>query len=87
MEDSIHLGKKIIQKLVDCLNDRFIYLHVFNISKRFSTHCYFKEENERGYETRRWLLCLCEKIVVVNSPIIDTKKCEGGIKSFVVTLH
>ena len=52
MEDSIHLGKAFIQKLVDCLNDRFIYLHVFNVAKRFSTHCYFKEENERGSETR-----------------------------------
>ena len=87
MEDRIHLGKAFIQKLVDCLNDRFIYLHVFNVAKCFSTHCYFEEENKRGSETRRWLLCLCEKIVVVNSPIIDTEKCEGEMKSFVVTLH
>jgi hypothetical protein len=30
MEDCIHLGKAFIQKLIDCLNDRFTNLHVFN---------------------------------------------------------
>ena len=30
VEDSIHLEKTFIQKMVDCLNDRFIYLYVFN---------------------------------------------------------
>ena len=87
MEDCIDLGKAFIQKLVDCLNDRFTDLPVFNAAKLFSPRCYFEEENERDSKTRQWLLRLCEKFDTGNSPIIDTEKCEGEMESFVVTLH
>ena len=50
MEDCVHLGKAFVQKLIDCLNDRFTYLPVFNATKLFTLHSYFGEENERDFE-------------------------------------
>jgi hypothetical protein len=87
MNDCVHLGKVFVQKLIDCLNDRFTDLTVFNAAKLFSPRSYFEEENERDFETKRWLRRLCEKIDIGDSPIIDTEKCEGEMESFTITLH
>ena len=87
MENCIDLGKSFIQKLINCLNDRFIDLPIFNAAKIFSPRCNFEEEDERDSETKRWLLRLCENFDVGNSPIIDTEKCDGEMECFVVTLH
>ena len=55
LEDCIHLGKAFVQKLIDCLNDRFIDLPTFNAAKLFSPHSYFEEVDERDSKTKRWL--------------------------------
>ena len=52
MNDCVHLGKVFVQKLIDCLNDRFTDLTVFNAAKLFIPRSYFEEENERDFETQ-----------------------------------
>ena len=64
----------MIQNLIDRVNDRFTDLPIFNAANFSSRHCYFEEEDERDFETKRWLLRLCEKFDVQNSPIIEIEK-------------
>ena len=50
VEDCIHLGKAFVQRLIDCLNERFTDLPIFNATKFFSHRSYFEEKNERDSE-------------------------------------
>jgi hypothetical protein len=52
MEYCVHLGKAFVQKLIDCLNDKFIDFPVFNATKLFIPRSNFKEENERDSQTK-----------------------------------
>lgn len=65
----IHLDKSFVQKMI--LNKRLTYMWVFNATKLFNSWSYFEKEDQRNPEAKSWLICLCEKIDVEYSSIID----------------
>jgi hypothetical protein len=87
LDDCVLLGKRFLMNVIDTLDIRFIDLTIFDVSMFFIHFRYYEDMDGRDSQTRIWLICLCEKFSLGDSPIVDTNICLGQMDTFNCTIY
>ena len=93
-ESCQHLTKGYIQSLIDCLNERFLDLPLFNVAKLFSPSYYPSDCLTRDNISECWLDKILQHLQHTNSNNVDDLEstfdftgCKREINSFFDALH
>ncbi|MCO5567029.1 hypothetical protein L7F22_020712 [Adiantum nelumboides] len=88
VESCIVLAKSFVQKLIDCINERFPDVLLFNAVKVFSPQHYprnvKKDTSQREEKVNKWLDQLLDRF---GGFLVDKQGCKDEILSFTDTLY
>ncbi|MCO5592298.1 hypothetical protein L7F22_046298 [Adiantum nelumboides] len=80
----VAMAKQFVQKVIECINERFLDMYFFNATKLFSPHYYVTDEKEREAKSVLWLSRLLDHL---GRHLVDVAGCKRELKAFVDTLY
>ncbi|MCO5567614.1 hypothetical protein L7F22_021308 [Adiantum nelumboides] len=90
VESCKQLAINFVQKVIECINERFPYVYFLNATKLFSPQFYPKDDKrskssgEREKKVSAWLSRLLDK---VGAQLVDAQGCEAELLAFTDTLY